>query len=133
MNQSQHTLSRFFPRIILMIIAIAVVPHTTFAASEIRSMPMKNKVGSQCTATDMKVEKVSQIEGTNQQEIVISVPASSISEEPELKLYRVDNTAFAFEDYQEINDGNDDSRRSFSFTVNDSDRFSFKVGFDSSQ
>ena len=116
-----------------------VLPLTnTWAASEntgleIRSMPMDSIVGSECPTTGARVDAVDTTPDTGEQRIVVSIPRGAVAQKPNIRLYRIDAQAFAFEDFKEIRDKRDPERRSFAFVVKESDQFQFKVGFDSAQ
>ncbi len=106
------------------------------AGEEIRSMPLTNVAGSECPTTGVRVEAVTprQAEGAAAADtIVLSIPAADVAEQPNLRLYKLDSTAFAFEEFKELNSDRYADRRAFSVVVARSENLRFKVGFDSRQ
>jgi len=99
--------------------------------NEVRSMPLTNSPGSECPTTGVRVEQV--IPEADKEEIVISIPTQAVSETANLRLYKLDNTAFAFEEFKELRDDQYRDRRSFSVVVAKSETLRFKVGFSSHQ
>lgn len=117
-------------------VLLAFVSAAALAASqnhETQTMPMESVVGSECPSTKVRVEQVQPTKDPALQRVVVSIPRAAVAPRPNLKLYRVDAQAFAFEDYQEVRDLGDSDRRSFSFVVRESEQFQFKIGFDSVQ
>lgn len=100
---------------------------------ETRTMPMAAVVGSECPATEVRVDDVAPTESPDVQRIVVSIPRTAVAERPNLRLYRIDAQAFAFEDFQEVRGNGDPDRRSFAFVVRETGQFQFKVGFNSVQ
>ncbi len=111
----------------------AVLLCSQLQAAEVRSMPLTNTVGSECPTTGVRVEAVTPQADVTREEIVLSVPKQRVDEQANLKLYKLDNTAFAFAEFKELRDNRYGDRRTFSVVVAKSETLRFKVGFDSSQ
>ncbi|MEM9620034.1 MAG: hypothetical protein AAF993_00200 [Pseudomonadota bacterium] len=112
-------------------ISLSFAHASEHANGEIRSMPLTNTAGDQCQTTGVRVEQV--IPQAEKEELVISIPSQAVAEKPQLRLYKLDNTAFAFEAFKELHDDDYHDRRTFSVVVAKSENLSFKVGFSSVQ